>query len=232
MLTNYGEDISDYYSFSNEYPFTSIEYGNSFPSQIEIRANEEVTKYYIKGNDKNAEIVMTSFGPENYNDFGSINRTVYVPLLWSSYSSGCYSAFNCTVSHTDGWNHNSSLQISQKYSDNLSHTWSWVDGNETNVISGERYQFVSHMKMNKWATQSHIVLEGFNETSKQWYQLTQCPSGINGPLDWKEFNCIITIPKSTTKIVPILNAGWSTQPNQEATTWFDAIYMKRIKFHY
>ena len=84
------------------------------------------------------------------------------------------------------------------------------------------------MKLNEWATQSHVVLEGFNETSKRWHQIEQCPSGINGPLEWKEFRCVITIPENITKLRPALNSGWSSQPKQEATTWFDNIYL--IKF--
>ena len=53
--------------------------------------------------------------------------------------------------------------------------------------------------------------------------LVQCPSGINGPLEWHEFSCSILIPEKTTKIRAVLNAGWSSQPNNEATTWFDGI---------
>jgi hypothetical protein len=33
----------------------------------------------------------------------------------------------------------------------------------------------------------------------------------------------MTIPGDTTMIRPILNAGWSSQPNKQAITWFDTI---------
>src|SRR5206468_8436900 len=70
-----------------------------------------------------------------------------------------------------------------------------------------------------------IVLEGFNETSKRWYQINHCPSGVNVPMEWQEFSCPIIIPQNTTKMRPVLNAGWSSQPNREATTWFDSLRM-------
>jgi hypothetical protein len=79
------------------------------------------------------------------------------------------------------------------------------------------------MKLNEWARGSHVVLQGLNETSKKWYPLLQRPSGINGPLEWHEFSCFITIPDNTTKIRPVLNAGWSSDGKNEATTWFDGI---------
>jgi len=47
--------------------------------------------------------------------------------------------------------------------------------------------------------------------------------GINGPLEWHEFSCVITIPNNITKIRPVLNAGWSSDGKNEATTWFDGI---------
>ena len=84
------------------------------------------------------------------------------------------------------------------------------------------------MKLNQYATQSHVSLRGYNESSKSWYHLTtQCPPGTNGPLEWHEFSCELTIPENTTKIRPALNAGWSSQPNKESTTWFDDVYMIR-----
>jgi hypothetical protein len=229
IITTYGENTYDYYSFSNKYPFTNIEYGNSLPSRIEIRTNEEATKFLTEENEnKSTEIIMISTGPQSNGYISPINRTFNLLLYWSSYSSGCHAIFTCTINHTNGWNDNSSLQISKKYSPNVSDIWSWMKGNETDVKTGERYQFVSHMKLNKWATQSHIKLEGYSSTSKSWYEIIQCPSGTNGPLEWKEFDCILTIPDKTTKVRSILNAGWSSEPNHEAITWFDAIYMKPI----
>ena len=71
-------------------------------------------------------------------------------------------------------------------------------------------------------------MEGLNETSKEWFRIAHCPSGINGPLEWQEFSCVITIPENTTKIREVLNAGWSSQPYQVATTWFDSFFVTKL----
>jgi len=84
------------------------------------------------------------------------------------------------------------------------------------------------MKLNDFTTQSHIAIEGFSETSKRWYQITHCPTGFNGPLEWHMFSCEVTVPKGTNKIRPVLNAGWSSQEGGEAATYFDAIYISRM----
>jgi len=107
-------------------------------------------------------------------------------------------------------------------------SWSTLYGDEIDVKPIDSYEVVTHMKLNKWAMQSHAKLEGYNESSKEWYQIKQCPSGTNGPIEWREFNCVITIPQGTTKIRPVLTAGWSSQDNQWATTWFDSIYIIKL----
>jgi hypothetical protein len=84
------------------------------------------------------------------------------------------------------------------------------------------------MKLNDFATQSHVAIEGYNQTSMKWDQISQCPTGINGHLEWYEFSCAITIPNGITKIRPILNAGWSSQPGKQAITSFDAIRIDQI----
>ena len=120
---------------------------------------------------------------------------------------------------------NSSIQIStNSTSDN---TWSWIYGKEISVRPEEQYQLVTHMKLNKFATQSHIVVEGYNVTSKTWDEITQCPSGTNGSLEWKEYRCDIIVPVGTNRIRPILNAGWSSQHNEQAITLFEALYLHK-----
>jgi len=83
------------------------------------------------------------------------------------------------------------------------------------------------MKMNKYAVLSHVLLEGFNELNKKWYPIEKCPSGIEGRLQWQQFTCIITIPENTTKIRPVLNAGWSSQ-KKVARTWFDDLSLNEL----
>jgi len=74
------------------------------------------------------------------------------------------------------------------------------------------------------------VFEGFNESSKKWYSIDQCPSaGVNGPMDWEEFVCGFAVEANITKVRPVLVSGWSSQPNKEAITWFDSIYLTKFR---
>jgi hypothetical protein len=133
----------------------------------------------------------------------------------------CTSTFKCKQDSTSSWDNNTSMQISTTL--NNTNSWSGISGKTISVSPDKGYEVLTHMKLNNWSTASHIAVEGFNQTSKQWYQFTQCPGGTNGSLEWSEFNCKMTIPGDTTMIRPILNAGWSSQPNKQAITWFDTI---------
>jgi len=154
-------------------------------------------------------------------NFIYFNDTSNLPSYWSDPEDNCRGLFSCTIKFTDGWNDYVSFSLSTK--NNTRNTWSSIYGQQIDVKSKGHYQLVTHMKLNNQSTQSHVKLEGFNETTKVWYQIKQCPSGKNGPLEWQEFNCVIIIPQNTTKIRPVLNAGWSSQAGKEATTWFDGI---------
>ena len=82
------------------------------------------------------------------------------------------------------------------------------------------------MKLNEFARESHMLVEGLNESADEWFEITpSCPDSTNGPLEWSEFSCEITIPKDVTQIRPVLYAGYSSQKNKEAVTLFDSIYM-------
>ncbi len=146
--------------------------------------------------------------------------------FWNDTSDFCSSDFKCTANDTTGWKSNSSFQLTT--SNNTNNTWSSIHSQQIYVKPSERYELLTHMKLNQWAVQSHIVLEGYNETSRQWYRISHCPSGVNGPMEWREFSCTITIPENTTKIREVLNAGWSSQPNKKATTWFDSFIVTRL----
>ena len=159
------------------------------------------------------------------------NHTGELPLYWIDPVNSCGHIFRCTTNFVTGLKYNNNsiknnniFQLSTNIGDN--DTWSWIYGKEIDVNPGERYLFVSHMKLNEFAVQSHIAVEGYNETSKKWNQFhSQCPSGINGPLEWHEYSCEIKIPANTTKIRPVLNAGWSSQPGKEAVTWFQSVHL-------
>jgi hypothetical protein len=149
-----------------------------------------------------------------------------VPLYWNDPLRSCQICFRCTANFTTGWKDNTSFQLSTTSTNNK--TWSWIYGREIKVKPSEHYQLVTHMKINEFAAQSHIQIEGYNETSKKWYQITQCPSGTDRLLEWHEFRCNLTIPQDTTKVRPILDAGLSSQPDKEAVTWFDDINLSNL----
>jgi hypothetical protein len=149
-----------------------------------------------------------------------------LPATWDDSRNQCRNNFKCTSNYTSGWNDNTSFQIST--TKNRNDTWSDITGKPIDVSPNEQYELVTHMKLNKFAIASHVVLEGFNQSSRQWDQVVQCPDGTNGPLEWSGIICDITIPENITQIRPVLNAGWSSQRNEEAITMFDAIYLSKI----
>ena len=148
--------------------------------------------------------------------------SVEFPAFGNESLISCGNIFKCTSSFSTGWKDDTSFKIS---TNNTNNKWSSIYGKEIDVKTNFSYGLVTHMKLNEWATQSHVALEGLNETSKHWIQIKQCPSATNGPLEWHEFRCVKTIQENITKIRPVLNAGWSSQPKKEATTWFDSIYV-------
>jgi len=155
-------------------------------------------------------------------NFTFFNETAGLPSYWSDPLSNCKKYFSCTIKFTDGWNDYVSFSLST--TNNTKNTWSSINAKEIDVNPGKQYQVVTHMKLNKFAIGSHIALQAYNKISKSWYPLTtQCPRGTNGPLEWHEFACTITVPNNITKMRLVLNAGWSSQPYNEATTWFDSI---------
>jgi aldose sugar dehydrogenase len=183
--------------------------------QLSVNALREVSKDNIYGTPRFI-----------YFDNQSGNVSIGLLSFWKDSFDSCNSKFACAANFTTSWNNGTSFQLSTK---NTNQTWSRIYGQPTDVKPNEQYQIVTHMKLNEQAIQSHMKLEGFNETSKLWYQITQCPSGINGPLEWQEFSCHITIPANTTELRPVLNAGWSSQAGQVATTWFDSLYLIKLE---
>ena len=154
------------------------------------------------------------------------SNPINFPANWNDSLNQCTDTFQCTINFTDGLRDNLTFQVST--ASNNKNMWSWIRGEEINVKPKEQYTVITNMKLNTYAMQSHIVIEGFNQTSKVWYPIAQCPSGINGPREWKAYNCQITIPANMIKIRPVLNAGWSSQRNEEATTLFGHIEIKKL----
>jgi glucose/arabinose dehydrogenase len=146
--------------------------------------------------------------------------------IWIDRLMSCEKSYKCASASSTGWKDKTSLRIST--TSNTKNTWSSIYGKEIGVNPKERYELVTHMKLNSVATNSHIGIQGFNETSNKWKQFKQCPPGIIGSLEWRQFSCEVTIPEGISKIRPILNAGWSSLENEEAVTFFDDIYMIRL----
>jgi N-acetylneuraminic acid mutarotase len=158
--------------------------------------------------------------------FRFIGKDANLTTYWKDPNNSCSRLFTCNLNLTDRWVDNQSYQLST--TNGTENTWSWIAGKKVEVSANQQYELLTHMKLNPLARQSHIGLWGFNESSQQWYQIIQCPSGNNGPLEWKEFDCKITIPQNVTKIYPVLNAGWSSRDGEKATTSFDAVHVYRI----
>jgi glucose/arabinose dehydrogenase len=136
----------------------------------------------------------------------------------------CQFDFKCASDSTTGWRDNSSLQISTRAG---SGNWSWIASNEIpGLKSGEVYEITVHMKLNENVLQSHVGVEAYIEPSQRWQQIGHCPTGLDGPLKWSTYSCKITVPQGVSKIRLLLNAGWSTSPDREAVTWYDAISIK------
>ena len=147
--------------------------------------------------------------------------------FWSDSLKQCGHTFTCMNNFTIGWKDNTSFQLSTKRSDNK--TWSYITGKEIDVRPNEQYQVVTHMRLNEFVRESHILVEGFNESADEWYEITpSCPEVTNGPLEWHEFSCEITIPLDISQIRPVLYAGYSSEKNKEAVTLFDSIYLIKL----
>jgi hypothetical protein len=153
-------------------------------------------------------------------DFSIVDNKSGLPLYWNDSLNKCGHKFTCKINSTTGWSDKLSYQFSTKRPHNEIGVWSSIYGQEISVDPSKIYKLLTHMRINKYATQSHVLLEGFNDHSKKWYEIEKCPAGISGLLQWQQFSCEIKIPENTTKIRPVLNAGWSSQLNV-ARTWFD-----------
>jgi len=100
--------------------------------------------------------------------------------------------------------------------------WSGVRGDEILVMPSQTYKINGYMKIEN-AKYSHIAIEAYNETSNKWFQLPRPPSQ-SGTSDWTQISFVVNIPPNVTKIRPLLNAGWVSNPQEgNATTWFDSI---------
>ena len=157
-------------------------------------------------------------------EFSQFDNQRKIPSNWNDINKNCVSLYVCKIDK-DGWSDNHSLQISTS---NTNQTWTSIYSNDINVKPEERYDLGTHIKLNNWVIGSHITLDGFNEISKRWYQITQCPSGREGPMEWTFFTCSVIIPENTTKARVELKAGWSSDPKEQAISSFDGLYLMKL----
>src|SRR5437867_5750993 len=74
-----------------------------------------------------------------------------LPSYWMLSSKPCMANFTCKVSMTTGWRDNTSLQVSTKSPPSNNGPWSWIRGKEIGVNPNERYELVTHMKLDDLA---------------------------------------------------------------------------------
>lgn len=143
-------------------------------------------------------------------------------VIYQDPFSNCYNFFKCIVnkstSITDNSPGNASLSLSTTL--NRNSTWSWIYGLEYGVVPGNNYTIISSLAQNAQVVSSHIVIQGFNETSRLWEDLVQCPSGKSGYINLSVFTCNLLIAKDISKIQPVINAGWSSGDNKDAISNF------------
>jgi len=173
----------------------------------------------------NATISNTSFSEPVFifdNKSGSGLVTVMSHSFWNHSLESCNSISKCSTTPA-GWKNTSSIAISS--TDKHETAGAKFEGKPITVKSNEKYQFFIHLKLNQWVKQSHVTIEGFNDTSKKWYEIVKCPYSIDGPLNWQELSCVVTIENSTTKIRPVIVPGWSSQEGKDAVSSFGPIYL-------
>jgi hypothetical protein len=79
------------------------------------------------------------------------------------------------------------------------------------------------MELGDTVNQSHIAIHGFNEKSKIWEPLGNCPEGINGPTEWKKYFCKMHVPTNISKIKPFINGGYAAMPGYEGISKFNSV---------
>jgi aldose sugar dehydrogenase len=210
-------------------------YGTAVDTHTKIGLTEDSTYSYVSqnsgingnqnGTNKMYNSNLYSNPPFIFLDNNSATIRLGLPSFWKDQKSSCSMQFECESDFSTGWNDKTSFRVTS--ADNVNRTRAMFYGKSIEVTPQKQYQFVSHMKLNEWARQSRVTLEGFDENTRQWKRIQECPSGVNGPIDWKEYNCHVLVPQNTTKIRPVLNAGYSADKEEQAVTWFDTIYVIR-----
>ena len=166
----------------------------------------------------------TSMEPTNYVASAPYEESTpiisTVPQFWSDPAIG----FSAVVD--DQTLGEKSLRVT---TDITSTSWSWITSSEIPVRSDSSYLVTSDLKQEN-AKATHIVVEGFNETSGVWIQLVQVPAGQDGSFDWKTFRAFLDVNEPISKLRVSLNAGWVLDETAgNATSWFGKISITPYK---
>ena len=180
----------------------------------------------VKLNQDNTKLEEDNYSNElSFNNQAGLENFSFTK--WQDPLRICNSSVECAANYSTGWKDRTSIQISTNNTDN--NRWKFV-GQEVEVKPKERYEFVFHVKQNKWTTKTIVRLNGFNETTKVWDAFDRCPSAaISGLIEWREFRCGITILENISKIRPVLVPGESSRPTERAEIWFDSINLKKFR---
>lgn len=132
----------------------------------------------------------------------------------------CSEGYTIALSPDNAYKGNKNIKVTTNKTDKL---WSWIIGSSISVKPGNLYQIITHIKYEN-TKQTHIPIEGYNNISGKWMQLSQLPHGSDGSSEWEEHKSTFLIPNNIIKIRIVLNAGWVENPKLgEAITWFDDI---------
>jgi glucose/arabinose dehydrogenase len=142
----------------------------------------------------------------------------------------CMKEFACTVdfiNKTDAVPNKILITTTSQTSGNGSK----IVGKEYGVIPENEYNLTVSMKLNQYASNSIIKIEGYNNESKWWEPLGNCTNNLTGPFNWTRFDCTFDIPSDISKVRPIINAGYSNGTALEAVSHFTNIgIIDGIKF--
>lgn len=131
----------------------------------------------------------------------------------------CNNAFNCYVVSDDlSSNLRSRMLMVSTPVETVG--WSMISGEAQKINPKQDYKITTMMKLNPNVRESNLLIQGFSEESRLWVNIDYCPEGIDGPIKWIEFTCIIHIPDNVFNLRAVFNGGYSEEKGKEAITWF------------
>ena len=140
-------------------------------------------------------------------------------IIDADHLQNCNNSFSCYVVSKDlSSNLNSKILMTSTPVGLKS--WSMINGESFKVNPKQEYNITTFMKLNPYARESNLLIQGFSEETKVWINISYCPAGIDGPIEWIEFQCVLKIPDSVNSLRPVYNGGYSSEGGMEATTWY------------